>query len=1335
MTRSSELALPIGSIFESRYEILAELGTGSFGRVYKARQLSTGQFVAVKVLRFQEDQAEASVDLQIRRFEREMRLCAELSHPNIVRLADSGESERGVLYAVFEYVPGVTLAEVLVQEGALQMRETLHLMTQVLDALACAHRAGIVHRDLKPSNVMVSRTGVRRNAQVLDFGLGGFLDERSTRASRVVTKTGEFMGTPLYAAPEQLWGDSATARSDLYAWGLILLECLLGRHVLEGNAQAGVLRVVGGGECVPIPEWLHGQRLGRLLETVTAPEVEKRDVTVDGLLRAIQRVEWGERHAPSAGEPEPSAAGARRQLTVVSCRVLLLTSDPEALDLEEQNTLLRAQLDACAAISAHRGGELVSRLGNRVLLCFGLPQTREDDARQAAAAALEMVEEIGRQGAALDAERPIGLEVRIGLHTGLAVTQEGTGARGRGAMDGVGATPETAADLDGLAGPSEVLMSEETRRLVEPEFDAEPIGEQWLGGLSRAVPVFRLSRRARGARPPVQEPPFVARAGELQQLVDAWRRAQAGMPGCALVRGEAGMGKSRLVRELRRQASGGSWLECRCLPEKRDTPLRPIIDLLGISDEPIESLLTRHGLDLAENVPLFRTLLSLSADERYPPLQVSRERQSDLTLAAILRLLTNMAAAQPVALIVEDLHWADPTTLELLGRLVQEVKAAQLIGEESGPRLLAVFTARSEFEPPWSTLLTADLPRLSGSQVGEMIDAILGTKGTLPELLLGQVISRADGVPFFVEEVTRALIEGGALAEQGGADSEAPRSFEIPSSLRGLLTARLDVLSPDASETAQLAAAVGREFDYELLEAASLKDGAVLRRDLAELSDAGIVLPRRASRGEHYVFKHALLCDVAYELMLRSERQRCHGKIARVLQDRFPEVEARQPEVLAHHFEGAGEFDAAADLRKSAGDRATARGAYLEAIRHFERGLDLLTTQKQSRDRTERELGLTESLGTALFSTRGYGAPEVEEAFTRARQLCDALGGDIPFRVLWGLWAVHIVRGGKQETAAVLKHLRRRAETRRDPVSLLSAHAAAGYHAYYRGDFSEAFAESSEALAWYPSQEFQAFVRDYGYDIGMYAFATVMASLSSLGYAEQALEVGRKMLSIAEEAGNPYSLAIARGHLMNFLRELGDLEATLELADHQIAEVTEQRIYYWLGVANCARGWVWARRGDLEHGIAEIQLGLDRHRGTGVRTLLPYLLGGLAEAQLWAGNAEAGLAAVDEGLSLCATLFDRFNEGELVRLRGELLQLRGDGDEPEAHFRRALGLARRCAGKAYELRAASSLAKLLGDRGERQQAQEILRGVYDWFKEGADASTLRTARELLDALA
>jgi TOMM system kinase/cyclase fusion protein len=1335
MTRSPEFALPIGSTFEGRYEILDELGTGSFGRVYKARQLSTSQFVAIKVLRFPESEGAGSVDAQVRRFEREMRLCAELSHPNIVRLVDSGESENGALHAVFEYVPGLTLAEVLAEEGALEMRETLHLMTQVLDALACAHRAGIVHRDLKPSNVMVSQTGVRRNAQVLDFGLGGFLDERRSRESRVVTQTGEFMGTPLYAAPEQLWGKSASARSDLYSWGLILLECLLGKHALEGNAEAGVLRVVGGGEKVPIPEWLQGQRLGRLLETVTAPEVEKRDVTVDGLLRAMQRVEWSEQRVSPEREPEPLAAGVRRQVTVVSCRILLLTSDPDALDLEEQNTLLRGQLDACADTAMRRGGELVSRLGNRVLLCFGLQQTGEDDARRAAAASLEIVEEIGHRGRTLHEERSVGLEVRIGLHTGLAVTREGVGVSGRGAMDVVGATPETAADLDGLAGPGEVLMSEEARRLVEPDFETEPTGEQRLGGLSRAVPVFRLRRRGRGVRTPAGEPPFVARAGELQQLVDAWRRAQAGMPGCVLVKGDAGMGKSRLVRELRRQAAGGSWLACRCLPETRDTPLRPLVDLLATSEETIETLLTRHRLEPAENVPLFRTLLSLPADERYPPLQVSRERQSDLTLGAILHLLTNMAEKQPVALIVEDLQWADPTTLELLGRLVQEVKATQLLGTESGPRLLAVFTARSEFEPSWSPLITADLPRLSGSQVRKMIDGILETKGTLPGRLLDQVVSRADGVPLFVEEVTRALVEGGALSELGSEAQEASRPFEIPSSLRGLLTARLDALSPDASETARLAAALGREFEYDLLEAASPKDGAVLRQDLAELTDVGIVLPRRGSRGKRYVFKHVLLRDVAYDFMLRSERRRCHARIARVLQERFPEVEALQPEVLAYQFEGAGEFDAAADLRKRAGDRATARGAYLEGIRHFERGLALLEGQEPSRDRIQRELGLTESLGTALFSTRGYGAPEVDETFSRARQLCDALGGDIPFRVLWGLWAVQIVRGDKQETAAILEHLRRRSETRRDPVSLLSAHAAAGYRAYYQGDFSEAFAESIQALAWYPSPEFQAFVHDYGYDIGMYAFATVMVSLSSLGYAEQALEVGRKMLSIADEAGNPYSLAIARGQLMNLLREVGDLESSLEMAEQQIAEVTEQRIHYWLGMARCARGWVWARRGDLEQGIAEIRQGLEFCRGIGVRTVLPYLLGGLAEAQLWAGNAEAGIAAVDEGLGLCTTLLDRFNEGELVRLKGELLRLRGDDAESEAHFRRALELARRCKGKAYELRAATSLARLLDDRGDRQQAKELLGGVYDWFSEGADASTLRTAREILEALA
>jgi TOMM system kinase/cyclase fusion protein len=1313
-----------GSIFEGRYEILSELGEGSFGRVYKARQLSTAQPVAIKILRHGSGDSEASVARQIERFRREMHLCAELSHPHIVRLIDSGESDRGGLYAVFEFVPGETLEAVLAGQGTLGLREALHLMTQVLDALACAHRRGVVHRDLKPANIMVTATGARRNALVLDFGLGGFAAGASWELP-TLTRSREFLGTPSYAAPEQLRGEPATTRSDLYSWGLILLECLTGESATD---RAAVFRRLERGEPIPLPAWLESHRLGRLLRAVTAPEVEKRDVTIEGLLQTLEVAELGERAHAHVAAPESPAFGKRQQVTIVSCRLVRWPAEPAALDVEEREELMRAQQALLAEIGAREGGRVAGSLGDRILLHFGFPHAREDDARRACRIALEIAAEVERRRAASPSGRGIG--VCIGVHTGLVIARAVRGTTQDGSLEMAGATPEIATELDARARPGEVLVSADTQRLLQREIHAEALGEQVLDALGGPVPTFRLSRAGAATLEPlaIAETPLLGRTGELAQLLDAWNASRGGTPRHVLVTGDAGIGKSRLLRELRRKASDQVWLECRCAPEHSDSPLRPVVELLSGLRQPLESLLPDP--DPAQ-VAALRHLLTSGSDPQAVDPPMSRERQKELTLQALVALLLRQAAEQALVLAVEDLQYADPTSLELFGRLAQEVQTAQLLAARPGSRLLFVCTARSEFTPPWphAEATRIHLSRLPREDVEAMVEACVAGRASVSHAVLERILQRADGVPLFVEEVARMLVQQEDPYAVEGA------TLEIPTTLRGLLLARLDALSPDAGETAQLAAALGREFRYELLRAASPKDEATLREDLREIARAGLLVPRRGTGGESYVFKHALVRDAAYESMLKSTRRAWHARIAHVLRERFADVERRLPELLALHFGAGGEPEAAAEYWKRAGDRASGRGAYIEAIHHYDKGLEVLRPLEPSRNRTRHELTLTTARGSALVSTRGYAAPEVEQAFAQARRLCHALGEEIPLRVLYGTWGAPITRGELQACDELIPHFRRLAETRGDPLSQLALHAILATYHYFRGSFREALDASRRALDWYREDQVQAFAREIGDDLGMHAFGYHMSSLSSLGYEDQAVAVLTRMLSAAQASGNPYGLAVALGHAMNLRRERGEFEIALEMAERQIALAMEQRLFHWLAPASVARGWVLARRGKHAEGIAQIQQGLDLFKAIGVRTSYQYLLCGMAEAQLWAGNVESALAVLDEGLAMCEKFLDRCHEGELLRLKGECLLRQGDPAGAEDFYRRALAWARERAAKPFELRAARSLSQLLAGRGERDGARELLRGVYAWFQEGHDTLDLREAREQLAALA
>ncbi|MDX2169760.1 MAG: TOMM system kinase/cyclase fusion protein [Deltaproteobacteria bacterium] len=1329
MTALADHALHAGALFEGRYQIVGALGGGAFSRVYQARQLSTGQDVAIKVVAPRSD-ARGAADTHAERLRREMRLCIELFHPNIVRLVDSGETESGAVYAAFEYVPGATLKQVLLDEGKLSLRETVHLMSQVLDALSCAHAQGIVHRDLKPENIMVTATGARRNAMVLDFGLGGFAPAADGWGLPRITATQEMMGTPCYAAPEQLRGEAPTTRSDLYSWGLIVIECLTGELAVRGaSVQEAILKQLND-DPIAIPAGLP-TRLRAVLEAVTTKTVERRTATIEGLLHALGVVEAGVADDADDGlDPQRARAGERRQVTLVACRLRVARADGQRLELEQLDELLHEQYARVAELAARGGGHVAGAFGDRVMLVFGYPQAREDDARRAARTALGLVADVQSRSAHLLTTRGIGLQAHVGMHTGVVIARALRRPGMPDAVDLVGPTPQVALRLETVAAPGEVLASLDTQRLLRREIERAPAPACDIPELGGSVQVFRLTgvRHTPAGVETIQserESPLVGRAAQLAQLVERWKQVQPGRGAVVLVTGEPGIGKSRLLRELRRHVPTESWIGLQCAAENQNSPLRPFVDLLTTGEQPVGALLARSGLDDADTAALFAELLSLPGD--VPPPALPPERRKEATLAALVTLVFRMAADRPLVFAMEDLHWADPTSLEAVQMLIDELRAPDAGAAADAPQLCVVLTARPQFSPTWpiDNTLLLPLPHLTSQQVEEMVAANVSDHDALPRAVIDEVVTRSDGIPLFVEEVTRVLLESdGAGGDSGPA---------VPATLRDLITARLDGVSVAARETAQLASVLGREFRYEYLRAIALQPEAAVRADVRELVNAGLLYQRRSARAESYLFKHALLRDVAYESMPRPARQTLHERTADTLRERFPDVERTQPEVLAHHYERGGQRASALDYWRLAGERAVGRGAYVESIRHFEAGLALLETMPRARRQQEAELALRTALGVGLIATRGYGAEAVEHNYTRAQELCLGLG-DAPQQLpaLYGLWTYHLLRDHRDTPGELAARL---TQIARAPEHVLIATATRGITAYFGGDLPAAIVDLERATALYALAHQRVLARELGQDAALLAPLYSIWCLFHLGRFDQA----RARLGVVEglvtEVASPYITATWLIFAMLLGLSLEDVEMTTGFAEQAVTLSVEQRFPFFLATATCGLGWTRIVQDDVEAGIAKIQEGLGVLALTGAVVARSYWLACIAEGHLRRRDASAGLAVVDQGLALTLGNLNRLQDPWLHRVKGDLLALAGDPAGAEQSLHTALRVARHSGDKPFELRAMMSLTRLLRQQGRGEEARAPLAAVAGSFDEGFDSRDLRDAHALLAELA
>ena len=1066
--------------------------------------------------------------------------------------------------------------------------------------------------------------------------------------------------------------------------------------------------------------------------------------------QSIPQEDHPSHHVVSPPAPRSAAEAERRQLTVLFCDVVDSTVLASQLDPEDLRDVVRAYQQTCAEVIRRFDGHIAQYLGDGLLVYFGYPQAHEDDARRAVYTGLEILAAMQRLNTRLEQERRVQLAVRLGIHTGLVVVGE-MGGSGRQEQLALGETPNVAARLQGLAAPDTVVISAATFRLVQGYFTYDELGMHALKGVAAPVQVYRiLGESAAQSRLDVGSvtglTPLVGRDAEMTLLLERWAQSRDGMGQVVLLSGEAGIGKSRLVEVLRERAysEGATRIVFRCSPYHQNSALYPVIDHLQRflhwhrDDTPearldkLEQALHTSRLPLAEVVPLFAALLSVPLSEPYPPLHLTPQLQRQKTQEALVAWLLEEAERQSVLAVWEDLHWADPSTLDILSLVLEQVPTA---------RMLNLLTYRPEFRPPWATrshLTQVTLGRLGRPQVEAMLTSLTGGKA-LPADVVEQVLAKTDGVPLFVEELVKMILESGLVREDAGhyvLTGPLP-PLAIPSTLHDSLMARLDRLST-ARELAQLGAVLGREFSYELLQAVAFVDETTLQQGLRQLVDAELVYQRGLPPRSRYVFKHALIQDAAYQSLLKSTRQQYHQRIAQVLAERFPEVAETQPELLAQHYTEAGLAQQAIPYWQRAGQRAAGHSAHVEAIGHFHQALAVLALLPDTPEGAQQELTLQRALGASLLTTRGFAAPEVEHVYTRARALCQRLGDNHEIGpVLFGLWGFYEVRGDLQIARELAEQLLTLAQGQHDPALLLQGHRALGDTLFYLGEFVPARAHLEQGIALYNPQQHRTHAFLYGQDPGMGCRVFAAHVLWMLGYPDQALQRSQEALILAQELSHPFSLAFAlnfTARLHGFRREW---PAAQERAEAVIAMVREQGFAHWLASGRMQWGWTLASQGQGEAGIMQIRQGLAAHRATGAKLGEPYVLVWLAEAYGAGGQPEEGLRVLAEAVTVAHNVGARWYEAERHRLKGHLLlALSADHQvEAEACFQQALDVARRQQAKSWELRAAMSLGRLWQQQGKRAEASQLLAEIYSWFTEGFDTADLQEAKALRAELA
>ena len=1055
--------------------------------------------------------------------------------------------------------------------------------------------------------------------------------------------------------------------------------------------------------------------------------------------------------ASSARGAHPEDRAERRQVTVMFSDLVGSTALSARMDPEDLREVISCY-QKCAAETVQRFGGFVAKyMGDGVLIYFGYPQAHEDDAERAVRAGLELVAAVG------DLKTHAALQTRVGIATGLVVVGDliGSGASQEQAI--VGETPNLAARLQGVAEPNSVVIAESTRKLLGNLFELEDLGAKDLKGIAGPVQAWAALRgsSAEGRFEAFHASgltELVGREEELELLLRRWSKAKRGEGQVVLLSGEPGIGKSRLTAALLEHLAGEPHTRLRyfCSPQYTDSTLYPIISQMeraaGFTHEEtartklnkLDALLTQ-SFTARQDAALLAEMLSLPSDGRHPTLDLTAQQRRQKTLEALTTQLEALSRSNSVLMIFEDVHWLDPTSLEVLGRTVDRLKTL--------PVLLTI-THRPEFEPPWvgRPYVTAlNLNRLGEREIAAMIDRVAGNKA-LPESTRQDIIERTDGIPLFVEEMTKAVLEaeGEGVAESAVATIPS-LSIGVPASLHASLMARLDRLGP-AKEVAQIGAAVGREFSHTLLQAVVRKPEAELQSALHRLVTAGLLFRQGVAPHATYLFKHALVQDAAYGTLLREPRRALHARIVETFEDQFAEIAETRPELLARHATEAGQIEKAALLWGVAGQRSLARSALVEAAAQITQAIDQIATLPASPALRTEQIKLQVALITPIIHVKGYAAPETRAAAEKARLLieqAEALGETpedqlLLLSALYGLWVANYVafRDGDM-VRKLAEEFMMLAEKQGATVPLLIGHRVMGISLLWTGEVAGARWHLDQAVTLYQPPEHRPFATRFGHDPGVAGLSYRAFALWLLGHPKAALEDADKAVESAREIGQAATLMYALSNAAWPHIYCGNYKAAMAWVQELLPLAQEKDAAYWMAFALINQGCLWALTGNLLNGVSMLTSGIAAFRSTGANIWTPLFLSRLAQAHGELGNVQEATRCIGEAIQAVEKTKERWCEADIRRIAGEIALISSERDqaEAEAYFERALAVARQQQAKSWELRAAVSMARLWRSQGKPQQARQLLAPVYGWFTEGFDTRDLKEAKALLEELA
>ena len=1054
---------------------------------------------------------------------------------------------------------------------------------------------------------------------------------------------------------------------------------------------------------------------------------------------------------PTLAEPKPQEAAERRQVTVMFSDLVGSTALSSRMDPEDLREVISAYQKCVAETVQRFGGFVAKYMGDGVLVYLGYPQAHEDDAERAVRAGLELV------AAVSGLKTRAALQTRVGTATGLVVVGDliGSGASQEQAI--VGETPNLAARLQGVAEPNSVVIAEGTRRLLGSLFELEDLGAKDLKGIAGPVCAWAV------LRPSSVESRFdalhasglielVGREEELELLLRRWSKAKTGEGQVVLLSGEPGIGKSRLTAGLLERLTGEPHTRLRyfCSPQHTDSALYPIIsqmeraagfthaDAGSVKLDKLDAVLTLASTS-KQDAALFAEMLSLRNDGRYPTLELTPQQRRQKTLEALHAQVEMFARKSPVLMIFEDAHWADPTSLDLFGRGVNRI---------ANLPVLLLITFRPEFEPPWigqSRVTALTLNRLTERDIKAMIESFAGNK-RLPDNVCADIIERTDGIPLFVEEMTKAVLEADNLAAVAEAVAMVPQpALAVPASLHASLMARLDRLGAPAKEVAQIGSAIGREFSHALLAAVVGKPEKELQSALDRIVAAGLLLRQGVPPYATYLFKHVLVQDAAYGTLLREVRRALHARIGKTLESQFVDITENQPELLARHCTEAGLIEKAAALWEKMGQRSLQRSALLEAAQQLKRALSLLATLPDSSAVRRQQVKIQVGLVNAVMHAHGHGTRETREALDQARlfiQRAEALGEPLDdplvlFSILYGFWVANFVAFDGVAIRGLSADFLDLANKQSAPVPRMVGHRLVASSLLCTGELAEARKHYDLALELYNPTEHRPLATRFGQDLRVAILTYRSLALWMLGYPDQAFADADKGVKEAQEIGHAVSLmyALTQAAKCNFY--CGKYVSAQTLVEKLISTADETGSLLWKVAGLLMQGWIFQEIGNVSEAVKVSSSAIATWTSMGSRASIPSLMGYLAKAHADLHQFDEASRCIDEAISAVGRTGENWEEAEVARLAGEIMLIPPEADKPkaEAFFERALSVARQQQAKSWELRASMSLARLWRDQGKPQQARELLAQLYGWFTEGFDTRDLREAKALLEELA